>query len=96
MPPISPPHVPVAVSLRLGPELRLSDGELFDLCAGNPELRLERTAEGDLIVMTPTGGESGHRSLEIAVALLDEPPQVAGDPELAGLVLALEPVWRPL
>ncbi|HVS02456.1 MAG TPA: Uma2 family endonuclease, partial [Thermoanaerobaculia bacterium] len=55
--------------LRMGSELRLSDDELFDLCARNPELRIERTAAGDLIVMTPAGGASGHRNLEITSAL---------------------------
>ena len=60
---------PVPLSLQLGSALRLSDDELFDLCARNPELRIERTAEGNLIVMPPAGGASGHRNLEITAAL---------------------------
>lgn len=60
---------PLPLSLQLGSALRLSDAELYELCAGNPELRIERTAEGNLIVMTPAGGASGHRNLEIAAAL---------------------------
>lgn len=37
--------------------------EQFDrLCHANPDLRLELTKEGELIVMPPTGGESGKKS----------------------------------
>lgn len=60
---------PVPLSLQMGSALRLSDDELFALCARNPELRIERDAEGNLIVMTPAGGESGHRNLEVVMAL---------------------------
>lgn len=57
------------VDLEVGPALGLSDDELLELSSRNPDLRLERTAGGDLVVMTPAGGASGHRNLEIAVAL---------------------------
>jgi Uma2 family endonuclease len=60
---------PVPINLQVGSALGLSDQELFQLCAQNPELRIERTAEGDLIVMTPAGGESSHRNLRVATAL---------------------------
>lgn len=60
---------PVPLNVDLGEAIARSDEELFEFCARNPELRIERTATGDLIVMTPAGGESGHRTLEIAVAL---------------------------
>lgn len=60
---------PVPLNIEVGTALPRSDEELFEFCARNPELRIERTAKGDLIVMTPVGGESGHRTLEIAVAL---------------------------
>lgn len=60
---------PVPLSLQVGDSLRLSDEELFELCARNPELRIERTAGGDLIVMTPAGGASGYRNSEIIAAL---------------------------
>jgi len=59
----------VPIELQVGSELRLSDDKLFQLCVQNPELRIERTTQGDLIVMTPVGGESSHRNLRIAAAL---------------------------
>jgi Uma2 family endonuclease len=43
----------------------LSDDELFDLCQANRGLRIERTAEGELIIMPPTGGETGRQNAEI-------------------------------
>jgi hypothetical protein len=30
------------------------------------------------------------------VAVLDDPRQLAGDPELPGFTLDLEPIWAPL
>ncbi len=37
--------------------------EYFDqLCIDNPDLRLELTKEGELIVMAPAGGESGEKN----------------------------------
>jgi Uma2 family endonuclease len=41
--------------------------EQFDfLCIDNPDLRLELTKDGELIVMPPVGGESGERILDLA------------------------------
>jgi Uma2 family endonuclease len=40
--------------------------EQFDLlCIDNPDLRLELTKDGELIVMPPTGGETGKRNLDL-------------------------------
>ncbi len=60
---------PVPIQIEVGKALRLSDVELFELCVQNPELRIERSSEGNLTVMTPAGGESSHRNLRIATAL---------------------------
>jgi Uma2 family endonuclease len=41
--------------------------EHFDqLCIDNPDLRLELTKDGELIVMAPAGGESGRRNLDLS------------------------------
>ncbi|MFM6322786.1 MAG: Uma2 family endonuclease, partial [Microcystis panniformis] len=37
---------------------QLSDEQFFQLCQDNRDLRLERSAKGDLIIMPPTGGET--------------------------------------
>ncbi len=50
---------------RLVSEPRLTEAEFLSLCRANPDLRLERTAEGAIIVMPPTGGDTGERNSEI-------------------------------
>jgi Uma2 family endonuclease len=41
--------------------------EYFDqLCIDNPDLRLELTKDGDLIVMAPAGGESGEENADLS------------------------------
>ncbi len=54
-----------AIKIRLSNALRFTDEEFFQLCQINRDLRFERTAEGDIIVMPPTGFETGSRNLEI-------------------------------
>src|SRR5882762_5532715 len=51
--------------LHLRPAVELTDDQFFALCQINRELRLERTAEGDLIIMPPTGFATGSRNAEI-------------------------------
>jgi Uma2 family endonuclease len=40
----------------------MSDRDFFEFCRLNQDLRFERTDEGDLIIMPPTGGETGRRN----------------------------------
>lgn len=47
---------------RLKPLLRLTEDQFARICQLNPELRLELTSKGDLIVMPPEGGETGRRN----------------------------------
>jgi Uma2 family endonuclease len=42
--------------------LDLTDEKFLELCLDNPTLRLELTAKGELIVMGPTGSETGRRN----------------------------------
>ncbi len=46
---------------------RMSDAEFFEFCQLNPELRIELTSDGDLIIMPPTGGTTGKRNLTLAI-----------------------------
>ena len=63
-----PPPIP-PLRLRLEPIVRLSDDQLFELCGDNSELRIERTAEGELIVMMPAGGETSDRNSVVTMQL---------------------------
>lgn len=57
------------LKLHVEPIVELSDDQLFELCALNPELRIERTSQGDLVVMSPTGGETSDRNAQVTVQL---------------------------
>ena len=43
----------------------LTDEQFFQLCQDNRDLRFERNAYGDLVIMPPTGGETSDRNSEI-------------------------------
>lgn len=47
----------------------LDDEALFAFCAANPELRIERSPNGEILIMPPTGGESGRLNFRIAMQL---------------------------
>jgi Uma2 family endonuclease len=44
---------------------QMSDEEFFDFCQRNRDWRIERTKEGDIIIMPPTGSKSGGRNFEL-------------------------------
>ncbi|MFB2897659.1 Uma2 family endonuclease [Aerosakkonemataceae cyanobacterium BLCC-F50] len=54
-----------AVSLNLSNVLQMTDEKFAELVDANRDLRLELTAKGELIIMPPTGGETGDRNFEI-------------------------------
>jgi Uma2 family endonuclease len=54
-------HLPMRIRLAAP----LGDDDLFDLCAANGDLRIERTTDGELLIMPPTGGETGRRNFDL-------------------------------
>lgn len=44
---------------------RMTDDEFFLFCQQNRDLRIERTCNGEVILMSPTGSETGMRNSEI-------------------------------
>lgn len=65
----SPATAREPLTLHLAPVLRLSDDQLFELCRSNRDLRIEREASGDLILMTPAGFETSDSNSEINMQL---------------------------
>ncbi|MBU7583875.1 MAG: Uma2 family endonuclease [Nostoc sp. TH1S01] len=55
--------------LNIPPAVGLTDEQFYQLCIANDEWRIELTAEGELIIMPPTGGESGIRNSDINTEL---------------------------
>lgn len=49
--------------------VELTDEQFYQLCQDNRELQFERTNKGDLIIMSPVGGESGNREAELIIDL---------------------------
>ena len=47
----------------------ITDEQFYQLCITNRELKLERTAKGDLIIMPPTGGETSKFNSEVNLDL---------------------------
>jgi Uma2 family endonuclease len=64
--------------LRLPDDLRLSPEQFGAVCSANPQAVLELTAEGHLIHMTPTGGETGARNSRLLMRLLAWADSVGG------------------
>ena len=56
------------VTLNLG-DMILSDEQFQQLCAANPDLRIETSPTGELIVMPPTFGETSYRNSDLIVQL---------------------------
>lgn len=57
------------ITLNLDPIIHLDDDQFYQLCQANRDVRFERNAKGQLIVMPPTGGESGKRNADITIDL---------------------------
>jgi len=51
-----------ALTVKLNPVIELTDENFLQLCLANRDLRFERTATGELVIMPPTGGETGNRN----------------------------------
>lgn len=49
--------------------VEMDDEHFYALCQNNPDMRLERNADGDVVIMPPTGGDTSRRNAEIIVQL---------------------------
>ena len=49
--------------------IELTDEQFYQLCINNRDLRIERNANGDLVIMPPTGGETGNKNAGIIAQL---------------------------
>ena len=59
-----------AITLDLRQLIHITDEQFYKLCQANPDIKLERKAKGELIVMPPTGGESGKRNADLTADLV--------------------------
>ncbi|MCU0532709.1 MAG: Uma2 family endonuclease [Hydrococcus sp. Prado102] len=51
------------------PICKITDEQFYQLCRQNPETKFERNAKGEIIIMSPTGGETGKLNFNLALKL---------------------------
>jgi Uma2 family endonuclease len=69
---LAPPTDPVLIGLEpllLPWGIRLTPDQFEQVCQANPDAVLELAADGQLIAMTPTGGDTGRRNLTLGACL---------------------------
>ena len=47
----------------------MTDDEYYDFCQANQDFQIERTADGEILIMPPTGGETGYRNSDLSSQL---------------------------
>lgn len=53
--------------LNLNKLINLDDDKFYELCRDNPDLRLEKNATGEIIIMSPTGSETSRKNAKIVI-----------------------------
>jgi Uma2 family endonuclease len=59
----------IALPSTLKLNIDLTDEQYFQLCQNNRDYRFECTAEGELLIMPPTGSDTGRRNVKITTQL---------------------------
>ena len=54
-----------SIVLQMSPVVLMSEDSFFDFCQLNSHLRIERSSTGELIIMSPTGSETGNRNFKL-------------------------------
>ncbi|MDY7014229.1 MAG: Uma2 family endonuclease [Cyanobacteriota bacterium] len=55
--------------LQLSPAIEMTEEQFFAFCQLNRELRIERNARGEVLIMTPTGSEGGNKNFRLTQQL---------------------------
>lgn len=58
-----------AVTIDFSSVMNITDEQFYQLCRVNPDVKFERNAQGEIIIMSPTGGETGRRNVKITQQL---------------------------
>ena len=57
------------LTLNIPATVKLTDEQFYQLSLANRDLRLERTASGEVLIMPPTGGGTGKRNSDLNIQL---------------------------
>ncbi|MCP4110681.1 MAG: Uma2 family endonuclease [Desulfobacteraceae bacterium] len=66
---IQPADNTLRVMLNFNPAVDMTDDQFFNFCQINRELRIEKTEQGKVLIMSPTGGETSWRNSELIISL---------------------------
>jgi Uma2 family endonuclease len=55
--------------LRFYPVIKMTDDQLYEFCQINKDIRIERNATGEIVIMSPTGSETDQRNFDIITQL---------------------------
>lgn len=58
-----------AFTLAMPAQAPLTEEQFYQLCLANRDVRFERNSNGELIIMSPTGGETGERNAGLTAQL---------------------------
>lgn len=58
-----------AITVNFNSIIDISDEQFYQLCTQNPETQFERNCNGEILIMPPTGGETGRRNTNLIVQL---------------------------
>ena len=58
-----------AITVNFSPVVDISDEQFYQLCIYNPDTKFERNADGEIVIMPPTGGETGKRNSNLIIEL---------------------------
>lgn len=64
------PEEAFPVTIKGNPDLWLNDDTYYELCMANADLRMERTACGEIVIVPPAGLESDYRNTTISTQLM--------------------------
>jgi Uma2 family endonuclease len=64
------PDILTGATIRIEPESTMSDECYWELCASNPDLRFEREPNGEIVILPPTGLETGYRNSDLTAQLV--------------------------
>jgi Uma2 family endonuclease len=59
----------LSLPLRIRPSVPMTDDELMAFCAKNDFMAIERDSNGEIVVMSPSGSETGSSNSEIIIEL---------------------------
>jgi Uma2 family endonuclease len=59
------PDAETRATFEIHAERPMDEEEYFEFCAQNPGLRIERNANGEIIIMPPAGAETGFRNSDL-------------------------------